>query len=126
MKPLTLSQVAEQTGFHVSTISRAVKDKYISTPRGTISLKELFKPRVQRSGNTAKIMDTSPDYIKNLITRLIDQEDSAHCLSDRQLAEYLKYLGISRRTVSKYRKEMGIPSSSKRKGISLQEKEGLQ
>lgn len=110
--PLTLKEVAADIGMHESTISRATNGKYVQTPRGLYELKYFFTTGLP--GSTGDISSTS---IKSAIKKLIDDEDPKKPLSDQAIADMLKEKGasISRRTVAKYRDELSIPSSSKRK-----------
>lgn len=110
--PLTLKEVAADIGMHESTISRATNGKYVQTPRGLFELKFFFTTGLP--GSSGDISSTS---IKSVIKRLIDEEDSNKPLSDQVIADKLKNEGasVSRRTVAKYRDELNIPSSSKRK-----------
>lgn len=109
--PLNLKDVAEEIGVHESTVSRAVANKYIQTPRGLFSFKYFFPKGV--SGNA----DTNTLGIKQKLKELIDNEDSTHPLKDNELTELLNKQGveISRRTVAKYREQMGILVAGKRK-----------
>lgn len=109
--PLNLKDVAEDIGVHESTISRAVANKYIQTPRGLFSFKYFFPKGI--SGNA----DTNTLGIKQKLKELIDNEDSAHPLKDNELTVILNKQGveISRRTVAKYREQMGILVAGKRK-----------
>ncbi|BAT71251.1 RNA polymerase sigma-54 factor [Thermosulfidibacter takaii ABI70S6] len=102
-KPLTLKKVSERIDLHISTVSRVVNDKYVHTPQGTYSLKFFFEDKGFQ--------------VKRRIKELIDSEDKAKPLSDAAIARLLKEEGfdIARRTVAKYREELGIPSSAKRR-----------
>ncbi len=108
LKPLTYRQISEMIGVHESTVSRTVKDKFVETPYGVYPLKFFFKKGV--SG-------ISVDYVKEKIREIIDREDSRKPFSDNKIAEELKRMGIkiARRTVAKYREEMGIPGAFKRR-----------
>ena len=109
--PLNLKDIAEEIGVHESTVSRVVSNKYMQTPRGLFSFKYFF-PKGVSSGS-----DTNTLGIKKQMKALIDDEDPAHPLKDGELMELLKKKGIeiSRRTVAKYREQMGIPVAGKRK-----------
>jgi len=113
LKPLTLKEVALNVGVHESTVSRASANKYIQTPRGLFPLKFFFSSGLTGTGGT----DYSSHSIKTYIQELIDAEDQAKPLSDQRLAELLQERGIniSRRTVAKYREEISIPASFKRR-----------
>jgi len=113
MKSMTLKNISEQIGVHESTVSRAISGKYVQTPRGTFELKYFFKSGVDNDEGDI----ISSESVKKKIGRMITEEDHAHPISDQDIAEALCKDGvrISRRTVAKYRDEMGISSSSKRK-----------
>ncbi len=113
-KPLRMQEVADEVGVHISTVSRAVSGKYAQTPRGIFPLKYFF------AGGTTK--DTgevaSQVSIKQRIADLVAQEDGGHPLSDEELAALLEekdHVKIARRTVTKYRKALKIPSSNQRR-----------
>ena len=112
--PLTQKEIAEKTGFHESTISRCTTNKYIQTPKGVYELKYFFSRGIN-SKDKAKLL--SNRLIKNKILRLIKDENNTDIMSDKHIVFKLKNKGINiaRRTVSKYRKLMNIPSSFKRK-----------
>lgn len=113
LKPMTLKEIADSLGMHESTISRAIRDKYIYTSRGTIRIKDLFTVGY----NNEQGEDISVKNIKNQIKRLVEEEDKTKPLSDQAICDELNNMNmnISRRTVAKYREELGIKSSSKRK-----------
>ncbi len=115
LKPLTLKEVAQGLGLHESTISRAASNKYIQTPRGLFPLKFFFSSGVTGT----KGRDYSSHSIKNYLQELVEREDPLKPFSDRQMAVMLKEKGIiiSRRTVAKYREEIGIPPLFKRRRI---------
>ena len=112
--PLTQKEIAEKTGFHESTISRCTTNKYIQTPKGVYELKYFFSRGIS-SKDKVKLL--SNRLIKNKIFRLIKDENNTDIMSDKHIVFKLKKKGIyiARRTVSKYRKLMNIPSSFKRK-----------
>lgn len=112
IKPLTLKEVSQKVGLHESTISRIASNKYAVTPQGVLPLKAFFASRASKeSGNI------SSESVKYLIKELIEKEDKSKPLSDMDLVDILKEKGIfiARRTVTKYREELGIPDSRKRK-----------
>jgi RNA polymerase sigma-54 factor len=115
IKPLTLKEVAEIIGLHESTVSRAIKDKYVLTSYGTIKIKDLFASGL--SSNNSDDMATAK--IKNEIKRIIGEENKSKPLSDQLISSMLveKNMNISRRTVAKYREELGIKSSAMRKRL---------
>ena len=112
LKPLTLADVAKALDMNISTVSRATSGKYLQTPRGTYSFAYFFA-----SGLSSKHQDVSSTSVKNVIKGLIDSEEPKKPLSDAKLTETMAKDGIkvSRRTVTKYREELGIPSSRHRK-----------
>lgn len=117
MVPLTLKEVADEIGVHESTVSRAVKNKVIQTSKGAVELKSFFTAKIftQDGGSV------SATSAKSEIKKLVENEDKTKPLSDQILASLLEKnsgLSISRRTVAKYREELNIPSSSKRKRYS--------
>jgi RNA polymerase sigma-54 factor len=113
LKPLTLKEVAVRVGVHESTVSRATANKYIQTSRGLFPLKFFFSSGLSGSRGT----DFSSHSIKSYIGELVAAEDQSKPLSDQRLAELLQARGIniSRRTVAKYREEISIPASYKRR-----------
>lgn len=115
LRPMALSDVAQRVGVHESTVSRTVKDKYIQCTSGVYPLSYFFSRSLgQRAGSGG---DASPDEAKALIKRLIAGEDRRRPLSDQKLSELMDREGcaLSRRTVAKYRDELGIPSTAGRK-----------
>ncbi len=114
LHPLRMQEVADEVGVHISTVSRAVSGKYAETPRGIFPLKYFFTGgTTKESGEVA-----SQAAIKNRIAEMVRQEDGNNPLSDDQLAELLgkrDRIRIARRTVTKYRKALSIPSSSQRR-----------
>ncbi|MGI6575953.1 MAG: RNA polymerase factor sigma-54 [bacterium] len=113
LKPLTLRQIAQAVGVHESTVSRATSNKYIQTHRGVYPLRFFFASGVENISGTS----TSSQSIKQMLKELIGQEKECAPYSDQKLADLLQKQGlmISRRTVAKYRQEMGIPPSNCRK-----------
>ena len=115
LKPMVLQDVADKVEMHVSTISRVSNGKYMQTPYGVFELKYFFDGRV--STDTGE--DVSTRNVKEHISRLIDREDKANPLSDQKIADELgrKGLQIARRTVAKYRDQLGINSQRYRKSF---------
>lgn len=113
LKPLNLKKVAEMVGLHESTVSRATSNKYIQTPQGVFEMKFFFSSGL---GNAAGGM-VSAQSIKKMLQELVESEDPAKPLNDQRIAEFFAEQGIkiSRRTVAKYRDELGIPPVRKRK-----------
>lgn len=112
LKPLTLKDIADDIEMHESTISRATNGKYVQTPRGLFELKYFFS-----SGILGEEGDISSTSIKVTLKDIVDGEDPKKPYSDQKISDLLKEQGIniSRRTVAKYRDELGIPSSSMRR-----------
>ena len=112
IKPLKLKDVADTVGIHESTVSRITSRKYIQCPQGVIELKKLFSRGV-RSSNGQKV---SLEKIKSMIREIVDEEPIQCAFSDEDISRILsmKNVKVARRTVAKYRKILGIPSSSKR------------
>jgi len=113
LKPLTMAQIAGVLGLHETTVSRAIANKYMQTPRGTFEMKYFFTPGYR----TADGREVSNKTIKEAISRIIQQEDPANPLSDQAIAGLLAKEGIkvARRTVAKYREEMKILPSHLRR-----------
>ncbi|MCL2504021.1 MAG: RNA polymerase factor sigma-54 [Coriobacteriia bacterium] len=109
LRPLRLEDVAVEIGVHLSTVSRGVTDKYMATPYGLFELKYFFSGGYR----TATGMDVAATSIKQRISEIIGAEDSKKPLSDQKLAEQLISEGVqvARRTVAKYREELGIEPS---------------
>lgn len=114
LKPLTLKQVADGLGVHESTVSRAVNGKYLQCARGVFELKYFFSAGVSGENGGKSVSAVS---VKDFIKEIVDGEDPRSPYSDQDMVAMLKEKGISisRRTVAKYRDEMHILSSSKRK-----------
>ena len=116
LEPLKLQQIADQVGVHVTTVSRAVDDKWIESPRGIFPLKYFF----QGGTTNAAGDDVAWNKIRIELQKIIDGEDKAKPFSDDELVKLLKSKGltVARRTVTKYRKKMQIPSSRQRRDWS--------
>src|SRR4051812_44902214 len=117
IEPLKMQQIADQVGVHVTTVSRAVDDKWVQTPRGIFPLKRFFGGGT----HTATGEEVAWETIKNKLLELIAHEDKSDPLSDDHLQKKLHESGypVARRTVTKYRKMLKIPSSRQRKDWSL-------
>ena len=113
LAPLTLADVAEEAGIHESTVSRAVKDKYIQCVQGVYPMSHFFGRALASKGGDG----VSAEKVKAAIRALIDGEDKMKPLSDQKICDLLaeQELILSRRTVAKYRDEMGLASTSGRK-----------
>ncbi|MGE7667485.1 RNA polymerase factor sigma-54 [Ureibacillus composti] len=112
LQPLRLKDVAEIVGLHESTISRAISDKYIQAPQGVFPLKALFMRGVKTESGTVESIITIKDKIK----AIIENENVKKPYSDQKIANLLLLEGIqiARRTVAKYREELGFLQSTKR------------
>ena len=113
LKTLTLKDIAEELGIHESTVSRSINGKYLQCPRGVYEIKYFFSAGVSDQVGEG----VSSNSIKEFIKEIIDGEDKHRPYSDQTIVMLLEDKGfnISRRTVAKYRDELGILSSSKRK-----------
>ena len=116
--PLKMQQIADQVKVHVTTVSRAVDDKWVQTPRGVFPLKRFFGGGKK---NDQTNEDVAYEVMKQKLMELIGDEDKSHPLSDEELVSRLNDAGypVARRTVTKYRKMLNIPSSRQRKDWSL-------
>ncbi len=116
LKPLILREVAEDIGMHESTISRVTTSKYVHTPQGIYELKFFFNSGIRLTNDDDKL---ASEAVKNKIKTLIGTEDPRHPFSDQKIVELLREqtIDIARRTVAKYREQLGILSSSKRKQL---------
>ncbi len=115
LKPLILRDVAEDIGVHESTVSRVTTNKYVHTPQGIFELKFFFNSGISRTNGE----DLASQAVKSKIKELVASEDVKRPHSDQKIVELLKKAGIdiARRTVAKYREQLGILSSSKRKEV---------
>src|SRR5712692_8011691 len=120
IEPLKMQQIADQVGVHVTTVSRAVDDKWVQTPRGIFPLKRFFGGGTQ----TTTGEEIAWEKIKQKLLEIIDKEDKSNPLSDEDLVAKLNESAypVARRTVTKYRKMLSIPSSRQRKDWTLGEK----
>ncbi len=113
LRPMMIKDVAEEIGVHASTVSRAVANKYAHTPQGVFELRFFFSEAVQGpSGSETPLL-----ILKRRVKKMIEEEDSLHPLTDEHITERLLAEGIkvTRRTVAKYREDMGIPSTHVRR-----------
>jgi RNA polymerase sigma-54 factor len=113
LKPMMIKEVAEEIGVHPSTVSRAVANKYAHTPQGVFELRYFFSEAVQgSSGSVTPLL-----IVKRRVKKMIEEENSAHPLTDEQITARLRSEGIdvTRRTVAKYREDMKIPSTHQRR-----------
>ncbi|MDO9287235.1 MAG: RNA polymerase factor sigma-54 [Thermodesulfovibrionales bacterium] len=114
LKPLNLRNVALDLGLHESTISRVTSNKYMSCGHGVFCFKFFFSSALQSQGNTEGVSSTS---VKDLIKKIVSEEDTKKPLSDQIIVGMLKNsdVTIARRTVAKYREELKIPSQNQRR-----------
>ena len=115
LKPMILKDVAEKVGLDISTISRVANSKYVQTPYGTFLLKFFFSEGITNEEGA----EVSTREIKKILKDAVDNEDKANPMTDEELMLVLKEKGypIARRTVAKYREQMGIPVGRMRKKI---------
>lgn len=114
LKPLTMKDIANEISVHESTVSRTVNGKYVQTTKGVFELKYFFTSSIQSDDRE----DTSSKVVKDTIIKVIEEENKKQPLSDQQIADILKEqysYHLSRRTVAKYRDQLRILPSSKRK-----------
>lgn len=117
LKPLTLVEVADNLEVHQSTVSRAVKNRYIDIEGSVISLKTFFAKQYRPKHSSGMCEEVTRENIKEKIYEIILLEDRKKPYSDDKIVKILaqKKIEISRRAVAKYREEMKVPASSKRK-----------
>src|ERR1700723_1788497 len=113
LKPMMIKEVAEEVGVHPSTVSRAVANKYVHTPQGVLELRSFFSESV----NGPQGGEMSLLSLKRRVKQMIEEEDTAHPLTDEQITKKLGDEGIhvTRRTVAKYREDLRIPSTHRRR-----------
>ena len=115
LRPLSMQDVAERLNISTSTVSRAVKGKYIEHPAGITEARSLFVGSAAPAGDSET--SVTAEQVKKMIAELVEKEDKKKPLSDQRLSELINETGIaiSRRTVAKYREESGIKKSFERK-----------
>lgn len=113
IKPLTLQEIADRVGVHEATVSRTTRGKYMQTPQGLFEMKYFFSPGLKRDDGD----DQSAKSVQSLVKKLVEEEDKRKPLSDQKIADMLKKDGINiaRRTVTKYREALNIPSTTLRR-----------
>ena len=117
LKPLILRDVANHIGMHESTISRATSNKYVHTPQGLFELKYFFNAGINREDGGE---DIASEAVKRLIKQIVGGEEPKRPYSDQKLVELLRQqhkIDIARRTVAKYREQLGILPSAQRKQV---------
>jgi len=122
LKPLVQSDIAGEVDLHESTVSRVTSNKFAQTPWGVFELKYFFVSRLKSGGEE----DRSSDEAINLIKDIIARENPEKPLSDDEIQARLKKSGIevARRTIAKYRGQLNIPPSNKRKKLNLINRKG--
>jgi RNA polymerase sigma-54 factor len=115
LRPLTLREVAEAVGMHESTVSRVTNEKFVQTPRGVLPLKFFFSSGLATSDGD----DVSARGIKDQIQKLVSGENTKNPLTDQTIVEILQQTGvqIARRTVAKYREQLGVLPARMRKRV---------
>ena len=115
---MMLEDISSALNIHISTVSRGISGKYLQYPGGTILMRDLFTSAVTGSSPSEGL---TAEQVKQHISGLITAEDKAQPLSDQALAARLaeRDIHISRRTVAKYREELGLPKSFDRKLIEI-------
>ena len=118
LKPMILKDIADVTGLDISTISRVANSKYVETEFGTIHLKDFFSESIVKEDGEV----VSTNEVKSILQDIIDEEDKTKPLSDENLKNLLDEQGynIARRTVAKYREQLGIPVARLRKVLMVQ------
>ncbi|MCA8970357.1 MAG: RNA polymerase factor sigma-54 [Planctomycetes bacterium] len=113
LKPLRMQDIADEVGVHISTVSRAISGKYIQTPQGIFDMKRFFSAGTRADSGEL----VSQQAVKQKLKEIVEAEDTSEPLSDDAIVQQLEQHGIhiARRTVTKYRKALGIPSSTQRK-----------
>ncbi len=113
LRPLEMAAVADVLGIHVGTVSRAVAGKWLQTPRGLVELRRFFSGGTE----TASGESASWEAVRQMVKDIVEAEEKGHPLADEAIAARLKEQGvtIARRTVVKYREQLGIPSARHRK-----------
>ena len=115
LKPMILKDVADEVGVHESTVSRVTTNKYVQTPHGILELKYFFNAGIQRLNGE----DVAAEAVKQMIRKLVSDEDPKSPLSDQDIVDMLRKrnIKIARRTIAKYREAMGILPSQQRKQL---------
>ena len=113
LKPMTMKAIADKVGVHQSTVSRTVRGKYVKTPKGTVELKSFFSAGIAN----AEGEQVAKDDVVRRILKIVQEEDKTSPLSDETIADMLKAQGfdVARRTIAKYRMNLGIESTRKRR-----------
>ena len=114
LRPMVLDDIAGRTGYDISTISRVSNSKYVQTSFGVYPLRWFFQRKSVSADDSSEVTQRA---VMGELRRLVESEDKARPLSDGRLAELMAERGypLARRTVAKYREQMGIPSSKMRR-----------
>jgi RNA polymerase sigma-54 factor len=112
LKPLNLKDIAAELNLHESTISRVTSNKYLSCPSGILGFRFFFSNAIQSDAG-----EISATYVKEMVKKIIAEEDAAKPLSDMRIVDIFRTqnINIARRTIAKYREELKIPAQSQRK-----------
>ena len=113
LRPLTMQQIAEKVDVHNTTVSRTVRDKYMSTTFGVVEMRRFFTAGLETENGEA----ISNEAVRNRVRAIVDAEDKSKPLSDEAISKKLKEEGVTvaRRTVAKYRDQLGIPGTAARR-----------
>lgn len=113
LKPLIMAQIADEVGLHVTTVSRAVSGKYMETPQGLLEMRYFFTPGFQNADGSS----VSNEMVKGAIREMVEGESPRSPLSDQEIVDTLgeRGLKVARRTIAKYREQLGILPSHLRK-----------
>lgn len=113
LRPLIMAQIADEVGLHVTTVSRAVSGKYMETPQGLLEMRYFFTPGFQNADGSS----VSNEMVKAAIREMVDGESPRSPLSDQEIVDALvdRGLKVARRTIAKYREQLGILPSHLRK-----------
>jgi RNA polymerase sigma-54 factor len=113
LRPLAMTDIARVLEVHETTVSRAVANKYMATPRGLFEMKYFFTPGLRTESGE----DVSNKAVKDALEKLVSAEDSAHPLTDLEMTQELRKQGlkVARRTIAKYREQLHIPPSHQRR-----------
>ena len=113
LRPLTMQQIAEKVDMHNTTVSRTVRNKYMSTPFGVVEMRKFFTAGLETESGES----ISNEAVRNRVRAIVEAEDKSKPLSDDAISKLLKEEGVTvaRRTVSKYRDQLGIPGTAARR-----------
>ena len=118
LRPMVLQDIADDTGLHMSTVNRVTSGRYVQTDHGVVDLRSLFTVGVVRRGPDGAAGEaTSSEVFKEAIRKMLEGEDRSKPFSDQAIADFLgsQGLAVARRTVAKYREQLGIPPAGQRR-----------